>query len=232
MSILKVKNLSVGYRNLNVLKDISFKVDYGDYFCIVGSNGSGKSTLVKCLLGLIPHNHKGKIEFDVSTQEIAYLPQINTIPREMPATVKEVIMTGLQKSGKRLPFYTKKDAKAYKSTVKMLDIEKLAKKKIGELSGGQLQRVLLARALCRKPKLLILDEPTSGLDEKSTGNLYSLLDKLNQEEKMTIIMITHDLDDVKFCANKVLVLDNEGIFCGNISDWLKIRREGHCHHDH
>jgi zinc transport system ATP-binding protein len=231
MSILKVKNLSVGYRNLNVLKDISFKVDRGDYFCIVGSNGSGKSTLVKCLLGLIP-NYKGKIEFDVTPHKIAYLPQINTIPRQMPATVKEVIMTGMQKSGRRLPFYTKDDVKAYKSAVKMLDIEKITKKKIGELSGGQLQRVLLARALCRNPEVLILDEPTSGLDEKSTGNLYSLLDKLNQKEKMTIIMITHDLDDVKFCANKVLVLDNEGIFCGDIQQWLRIRREGHCHHDH
>ena len=229
MAILKVKDLSVGYHNLNVLKDISFEVERGDYFCIVGSNGSGKSTLVKCLLGLIPH--KGEVSFEVSNQEIAYLPQINTIPREMPATVKEVIMTGLQKSG-RLPFYTKADTQAYKSAIKTLDIENLTKKKIGELSGGQLQRVLLARALCRNPKVLILDEPTSGLDEKSTGNLYSLLDKLNEDERMTIIMITHDLDDVKFCANKVLVLDNEGIFCGDIHEWLKIRREGHCHHDH
>ncbi len=231
MAILKVKNLSTGYRGLDVLNDVSFEVNQGDYFCIIGSNGSGKSTLVKCLLGLVPH-HSGEIEFAVSTQEIAYLPQISTIPREMPATVKEVIMTGLQKSGKKLPFYTKEDIKACNSAVEMLDIKDIVKKRIGELSGGQLQRVLLARALCRKPKILILDEPTSGLDEKSTGNLYSLLDKLNDEQKMTIIMITHDLDDVKYCADRVLVLDNEGIFCGDIDHWLKIRREGHCHHDH
>lgn len=229
MAILKVKNLTTGYHGLDVLKDVSFEVNQGDYFCIIGSNGSGKSTLIKCLLGLVPHSG-GKIEFAVSNQEIAYLPQISTIPREMPATVKEVIMTGLQKSGK-LPFYSKQDVKSCNDAAETLEIKSLMKKKIGELSGGQLQRVLLARALCRKPKILILDEPTSGLDEKSTGTLYSLLDKLNEEENMTIIMITHDLDDVKFCANKVLVLDNEGIFCGDIDHWLKIRREGHCH-DH
>ena len=108
MAILKVKNLSTGYRGVDVLHDISFEVKKGDYFCIIGSNGSGKSTLIKCLLGLVPHS-SGQIEFGVNNQEIAYLPQISTIPREMPATVKEVIMTGLQKSGKRLPFYTKKD---------------------------------------------------------------------------------------------------------------------------
>lgn len=230
MAILKVKNLSTGYHGLDVLKSVSFEVNEGDYFCIIGSNGSGKSTLIKCLLGLVPHSN-GEIEFAVSNQEIAYLPQISTIPREMPATVKEVIMTGLQKSGKRLPFYTRDDVKTCNSAAETLDIKNLMKKKIGELSGGQLQRVLLARALCRKPKILILDEPTSGLDEKSTGTLYSLLDKLNDEEKMTIIMITHDLDDVKFCADRVLVLDNEDIFCGDIDHWLKIRREGHCH-DH
>lgn len=231
MAILKVKDLSVGYRGLNVLNNISFEVNSGDYFCVVGSNGSGKSTLIKCLLGLVPTT-SGEIEFAVSKQEIAYLPQISTIPREMPATVKEVIMTGLQKSGKRLPFYTKEDLAACNAAIETLDIKDIVKKRIGELSGGQLQRVLLARALCRKPKILILDEPTSGLDEKSTGNLYSLLDKLNDEQKMTIIMITHDIDDVKFCADKVLVLDNEGIFCGDINHWLTIRREGHCHHDH
>lgn len=230
MAILKVKNLSTGYRGLDVLHDVSFEVKKGDYFCIIGSNGSGKSTLIKCLLGLVPHS-SGEIKFEVSNQEIAYLPQISTIPREMPATVKEVIMTGLQKSGKRLPFYTKKDVRACYSAAEALDIKDLMKKRIGELSGGQLQRVLLARALCKKPKILILDEPTSGLDEKSTGTLYSLLDKLNAKEKMTIIMITHDLDDVKFCANKVLVLDDEGVFCGDVDHWLKIRREGHCH-DH
>lgn len=230
MSILKVKNLSTGYHGLEVLNDVSFEVNQGDYFCIVGSNGSGKSTLIKCLLGLVPHS-SGEIDFAVSNQEIAYLPQINTIPREMPATVKEVVMTGLQKSGKRLPFYSRDDAKACAYAMETLDIKNLSGKRIGELSGGQLQRVLLARALCRRPKILILDEPTSGLDEKSTGTLYSLLDKLNHDEKMTIIMITHDIDDVKFCANKVLVLDNEGIFCGDIDHWLKIRREGHCH-DH
>lgn len=229
MAILKVKNLTTGYHGLDVLKDVSFEVNQGDYFCIIGSNGSGKSTLIKCLLGLVPHSG-GEIEFAVSNQEIAYLPQISTIPREMPATVKEVIMTGMQKSGK-LPFYSKQDVKACNDAAETLDIKSLMKKKIGELSGGQLQRVLLARALCRKPKILILDEPTSGLDEKSTGTLYSLLDKLNEEDNMTIIMITHDLDDVKFCANKVLVLDNEGIFCGDIDHWLRIRREGHCH-DH
>ncbi|MBR5773630.1 MAG: ABC transporter ATP-binding protein [Clostridia bacterium] len=228
MAILKVTNLSTGYHGLDVLKNVSFEVNEGDYFCIIGSNGSGKSTLIKCLLGLVPHN-SGEIEFAVSNQEIAYLPQISTIPREMPATVKEVIMTGLQKKARRLPFYTREDISACNAIAETLDIKSLMKKKIGELSGGQLQRVLLARALCRSPKILILDEPTSGLDEKSTGTLYSLLDKLNEEQKMTIIMITHDLDDVKFCADRVLVLDNEGIFCGDIDHWLRIRREGHCH---
>ena len=229
MAVISVKNLSISYRSMPVLNDLSFEVQSGDYFCIVGSNGSGKTSLIKCLLGLIPYS--GEISFGVDRREISYLPQISTIPKDMPATVKEIIMTGRQKKGRRLPFYTKEDTTAYEKAIKKLDIEALAGKRIGELSGGQQQRALLARALCSDPKLIILDEPTAGLDEHSTGNLYSLLDDLNEKSGMTVIMVTHDIDDVKFCANKVLVLGDSDVYCGSIDEWLRIRRGGH-HHEH
>lgn len=224
MWILKVSHLDIFYQSVLAVKDVSFEIAHGDYFCIVGSNGSGKSSLVKGILGLVPFN-RGKVEFNISKEQIAYLPQISTIPSDLPATVHEIVITGRQKSAKRIPFYSRDDIKATKEAMALLEITNISNKQIGELSGGQQQRVLLARAICRNPKLLILDEPCSGLDKDITKGLYRILSDLNNKYNITIIMISHDLDKVKEYANRVAVMDNYLKFCGDMEEWQVFRRE-------
>ncbi len=223
MWILKVSHLDIFYQSVLAVKDVSFEIAHGDYFCIVGSNGSGKSSLVKGILGLVPFN-RGKVEFNISKEQIAYLPQISTIPSDLPATVHEIVITGRQKSAKRIPFYSRDDIKAAKEAMALLEITDISNKQIGELSGGQQQRVLLARAMCRNPKLLILDEPCSGLDEDITKGLYRILSDLNNKYNITILMVSHDLDKVKEYANRVAVMDNYLKFCGNMEEWQVFRR--------
>lgn len=222
MKILELKNVSVdyklGYRTISAVKDISLTVNEGDYFCIVGQNGSGKSTLIKAILGLVPVT-RGSAQYYIDKEDIAYLPQINMIEKTFPATVREVILTGTQKKGRRIPFYSSRDTKIVDETMALLAIEDLAKRRIGELSGGQQQRAMLARALCRNPKLLILDEPCSGLDEKSAQGFYHLLSKLNETLRVTILMVSHDLDQVLANATNVAVLDTHLHFCGNVKEW-------------
>ncbi len=223
MWILKVSRLDIFYQSVLAVKDVSFEIAHGDYFCIVGSNGSGKSSLVKGILGLVPSN-RGKVEFNISKEQIAYLPQISTIPSDLPATVHEIVITGRQKSAKRIPFYSRDDIKAAKEAMALLEITDISNKQIGELSGGQQQRVLLARAICRNPKLLILDEPCSGLDEDITKGLYRILSDLNNKYNITILMVSHDLDKVKEYANRVAVIDNYLKFYGNMEEWQVFRR--------
>lgn len=223
MWIFKISHLDIFYQSILAVKDVSFEIAHGDYFCIVGSNGSGKSSLVKGILGLVPFN-RGEVEFNISKEQIAYLPQISTIPFELPATVREIVITGRQKSAKRIPFYSRDDIKAAKEAMALLEITDISNKRIGELSGGQQQRVLLARALCRNPKLLILDEPCSGLDEDITKGLYRILSDLNNKYNITILMVSHDLDKVKEYANRVAVMDNYLKFCGNMEEWQAFRR--------
>lgn len=224
MSILTVKGATVTYNRVQALSNVSFSVQDGDYFCVVGSNGSGKTSLIKGILGLVPLSG-GSVEFSVTLEETAYLPQVSSITRSMPATVLEVVKTGVQKRGRRLPLYTREDTKAALDALRELGMEDMRARRVDELSGGQLQRLLLARALCRKPKLLILDEPCAGLDENVTDNLYAILHELNAERAVTILMVSHDLGQVAQYALHVAVLDHTLAFCGGKADWLMFRKE-------
>lgn len=224
MSILTVKGATVTYNRVQALSNVSFSVQDGDYFCVVGSNGSGKTSLIKGILGLVPLSG-GSVEFSVTLEETAYLPQVSSITRSMPATVLEVVKTGVQKRGRRLPLYTREDTKAALDALRELGMEDMRARRVDELSGGQLQRLLLARALCRKPKLLILDEPCAGLDENVTDNLYAILHDLNAERAVTILMVSHDLGQVAQYALHVAVLDHTLAFCGSKADWLTFRKE-------
>ncbi len=222
--ILSIKNVSIAYESELAVSDVSFDVMRGDYFCVVGSNGSGKSSLIKGALGLVPLR-SGDITLGAGQDRVAYLPQISTIPQDFPATVCEVVISGTQKSGSRRIFYSAEDYRAVSETLELLGISHLSRKRIGELSGGQKQRALLARALCRKPELLILDEPCSGLDEDISGSFYSLLESLNKDRGVTIFMISHDLDEIRAHAGRVAVLDNGLAFCGSVDEWRSFRGE-------
>ena len=217
MTILEVENLKVLYSNHTALKDINFKVEDGEYICLVGENGSGKSTLIKTIVGLLKPE-EGKINLNIGLDEVSYLAQTNLKDLDFPATAKEIIMSGTQKH-KKLPFYTKKDKEDYFDIIKKLKIEDIQNRRIGDLSGGQKQRVLIARALIRKPKLLILDEPATGLDFNITKELYSILEKENEENKMTIIMATHDIDEIEQLKPRIIYLATSLKYDGNIEGW-------------
>lgn len=217
MAILKVENLKVSYSNHTALENINFEINEGEYVCLVGENGSGKSTLVKTIVGLLKQD-EGNIELGISLDEVAYLSQTNLKDLNFPATSKEIIMSGVQKH-RKISFYTKKDKEVYEKVIKQLKIEDLQFRRIGDLSGGQKQRVLIARALIRQPKLLILDEPATGLDVNITKELYKILEKQNQENKMTILMATHDLDEIEESNPRIICLAKTVKYDGSLEGW-------------
>lgn len=217
MTLLEVNNLQVSYSNHIAIEKISFKVEEGEYICLVGENGSGKSTLIKTIVGLNKQD-TGTIKLNIPLEDVSYLSQTNLKDLNFPATAKEIIMSGTQKH-MQIPFYSKADKEKYNKVIKDLKIENIVGKKIGDLSGGQKQRVLIARALIREPKLLILDEPLTGLDYNITKELYNILEKENNERKTAIIMATHDLDEIKNIKPRIIYLAREIKYDGNIEGW-------------
>lgn len=217
MNILEVNNLKVLYSNHVAIENINIKVNSGEYICLMGENGSGKSTLIKTIVGLIKPE-AGEVKINIPLDEVAYLSQTNLKDLDFPATAKEIIMLGRQKH-KKLPFYTNRDKELYKEVIKQLKIEDIQDKRIGELSGGQKQRVLIARALIKKPKLLILDEPATGLDYNITKELYEILENQNKKDKTTIIMATHDLDEVEHIKPRIICLAKTVKYDGEIEGW-------------
>ncbi|HHW68891.1 MAG TPA: metal ABC transporter ATP-binding protein [Tenericutes bacterium] len=219
MNLIKVNNLYVNYDKKNVLTDVSFEINEKDYITIIGENGSGKSTLIKTILGLTKYN-RGNIKYtNINKNEIGFLPQSNQIQNDFPASVFEVVLSGcLNKKGIK-PFYSKKDKEIALDNIMKLGILHLKNRPFKELSGGQIQRVLLARALCATTKLLILDEPVSGLDPLVTKDLYNIISRLNKELGITIIMISHDIDNAFENANKILHLNNKVIYYGDTNNY-------------
>ena len=201
---------------------ISIELD-GKTTCIVGPNGSGKSTLVKGILGLIKPI-KGKVIYNNLKQNfIGYMPQETKVDANFPASVFEIVLSGcLNKS----LFYKKKDKEIAINNLKILGIESLKDKCFCDLSGGQRQKVLLARSLCATSKLLILDEPSNNLDSKSKKDLYKIINDLNKNHGITIIMITHDLDHDNLIGNKILSLREDDIFFGSTKEFVR-----RIHHD-
>lgn len=221
MSVLVCDDLTLGYEGHTALSNVSFTVEDGDYLYIVGENGSGKSTLMKGILGLIKPQ-SGKITYTgIKQTDIGYLPQQTVVQKDFPANVFEVVLSGcLNRNGFSL-FFSKQDRQLAEDTIAMLGIENLKKKSYRELSGGQQQRVLLARALCATEKILLLDEPVTGLDPIMTAEMYELIKKLNQEKKITVIMISHDIKSAVTYGNKILHLQNKLLFFGSVEDYVK-----------
>lgn len=215
--ILEVKNLKVSYNNHIAIENINFTINQGEYVCLVGENGSGKSTLIKSIMGLRKES-EGEIILNTKLSEISYLAQTDLKSVDFPATAKEIIMTGVQKHNK-LPFYTREDKKVFNEIVEELGIQDIINNRIGDLSGGQKQRVLLARSLIRNPKLIILDEPMTGLDVNIAKELYNILYKLNKEKNVTIIMATHDLDELENIKPRIICLAKTIKYDGNLEGW-------------
>lgn len=220
MAQLSCKKLCLGYDGHEIVHNLNFSVEKGDYFCIVGENGSGKTTLMKTILGLQPA-FKGKVETgnNLKKNGIGYLPQQTQVQRDFPASVWEIVLSGCQNNGKFHPFYNKKDKALAEECIKKMDIEDLKKRCYRELSGGQQQRVLLARALCAASDILLLDEPVTGLDPKATEELYCLIDEINKKYNITIIMISHDIQAAVKYADKILHF-GENNFFGTKEEYL------------
>jgi zinc transport system ATP-binding protein len=221
MKIFECKKLSIGYGNKVVCKNINFEVRKGQYICVIGENGSGKSTLLKTILGL-NKTVSGKIVFDKEfpSNSIGYLPQQSDMQKDFPATVKEVIMSGFVGAMGFRPFYKREEKAKAEKIMEELEIKDLAKKSYKELSGGQQQRVLLARALCATNELLVMDEPVTGLDSKAIRKFYALIKKLNKENGLTIIMVSHNIDKVIDYASDIIYLSTEKAFVGTKEEFL------------
>lgn len=222
MAQLICNDVTLGYEGKIVTEHLSFEVNKGDYLCIVGENGAGKSTLIKALLGL-----KSPMSGEISTgdglmpTEIGYLPQQTLVQKDFPASVREIVLSGLlNKCGSR-PFYSRAQKEFARMQMERMNIAHLAKRCYRELSGGQQQRVLLARALCATGKMLLLDEPVAGLDPKVTSEMYALIERLNREDGITVIMVSHDINAAVNYASHILHISSTPLFFGTKEDYVK-----------
>ena len=220
MAQLTCQKLCVGYDGKPVLQDLSFQVFAGDYLCIVGENGSGKSTLMKTILGLQPPISGRILTGDgLRKNEIGYLPQQTVVQKDFPASVREIVLSGCQGRCGSRPFYNKEEKKLAADAMEKMQVAPLAKRCYRTLSGGQQQRVLLSRALCATRKMLLLDEPVSGLDPKVTAEMYALIQKLNYEDGITVVMISHDLNAALQYASHILHI-GDTVFFGTKAAYL------------
>jgi len=222
MDLITCQNVSFAYEGKVVLRNLNFKIKSGDYLCVVGENGSGKSTLIKGLLQLkMPVKGNILMGNTIKPKEIGYLPQQTEIQKDFPSSVYEVVLSGcLNRIGIR-PFYGRNEKEIVNENLKKLSIENLKGRCYRELSGGQQQKVLLARALCAANKMLLLDEPVAGLDPRATQELYRLIGQINKEMNITIIMVSHDIRSAIQCAGRILHLKNEQLFFGETKDYIK-----------
>lgn len=219
---LSCENITIAYEKNIVVKNISFQIEQGDYMCILGENGAGKSTLLKGILGLVPLvDGTVLLEGDMKKIDIGYLPQQTQIQKDFPASVYEVVLSGcLNQKGKSF-FYHAKEKERAEYNLKRLGIEELKKKSYRNLSGGQQQRVLLARALCATDKIIFLDEPISGLDPVVTTEFYQLIERINREDNISVVMISHDINTALKSADKILHIKKEEAFFGTKAEYLK-----------
>ncbi|MDR0854494.1 MAG: metal ABC transporter ATP-binding protein [Clostridiales Family XIII bacterium] len=220
MALITCRNASFAYEDVVAVSGLNFEVHSGNYLCIVGENGSGKSTLIKGLLRLkTPVTGSVLAGNGLKANEIGYLPQQTAAQKDFPASAYEVVLSGRLSQRGHLPFYSKVDKAAAEENIKRLGIESLRNRCYRELSGGQQQRVLLARALCATKKVLLLDEPVSGLDPVVTQELYQEIDRINREEGLTIIMVSHDIASAVKYASHILHLRNEQVFFGSTEQY-------------
>ena len=224
--LVEIRELKVTYPNgVNALEGITIDVNKKDLIALIGPNGAGKSTLLKVILGLTKPTSGsiklfGSSDLSKNLKYVGYVPQsAQARDPNLPFSVYETVMLG------RTPvaglFHGMKDADRQKveETLKLFGIYELKERKIGQLSGGQAQRVFLAKAMVAEPKLLLLDEPTSGVDTTSKKDFYNTLERLNKEREITVILSSHDIGVITKIANRVLCINKSQFFCGENEDF-------------
>ena len=204
-NLIKCSQLTLGYGSKNIVNSFDYEINAGDYLCIIGRNGCGKTTFLRGLAGIL-RPKAGKIELrnSLKRKEIGYLPQITIAQKDFPASVEEIVLSAFQGKSLLLPFYSHALRERASECLALTRTENLRKACFRELSGGQKQRVLLARALCAAERMLLLDEPVTGLDPESSQNMYNIIKELHEQKKMTIVMVTHDVEAATKYATRIL----------------------------
>ncbi len=217
---VNLKNLSHAYANRPVLKDITFSVKTGDFFIIIGPNGSGKTTLMKVISGLLKPQH-GRLEIlnrsmgqytrRALAKTVAFVPQMTSV--DFPFTVMEMVLMGRSPYLGMLGLEQQKDLEIAQQAIAFTGVEELAHRKLDQLSGGEQQRVCIARAICQEPEIILLDEPTASLDLAHQIRLMDIMEKLKNEKGTTVVMVSHDVNLAAMYGNQLLLLDNGQIVC-------------------
>ena len=233
--VVSVENVNYGYGDQIVLENINLQIERNDFVGVIGPNGSGKTTLLKLILGLLPPRSGTVRLFGLPPARgrrfVGYVPQRVNFNPDFPISVLDVVLMGRLRHGPRLgPVYRREDRAAAEQALETMEVADLSRRRIGDISGGQLQRVLIARALAGAPRLLALDEPTANVDIRFQQEIQEILRRLN--ERMTILMISHDLGFVSgyvgrvACLNRTLVCHPTSHITGEIIDELY---RGHVH---
>ena len=210
---VKIENLNQSFGNRAVLQNISFSVTEGDFFIIIGPNGSGKTTLMRTIAGIL-RQQSGQVKIlgrsmsNYSRKEfarlVAFVPQ--GLPTDFPFTVEELVLMGRAPYNSMLGIETEEDYQVSKMAMAFTEVEHLAARKLDQLSGGEQQRVFIARAICQEPKILLLDEPTASLDLAHQARIMDLMEKLKAEKDMTVVMVSHDINLAAMYGVKLLLL--------------------------
>ena len=208
MTLVTLCDVGVAYDGYDALRHVNLQIDDRDFLGIIGPNGGGKTSLVKAILGTVPYSGSIKLApelFRGRERLIGYMPQITNFDRAFPISVFEVVLSGLQgHHGFRTP-YNRKDRNRALKLIENAGIAEVAQKPIGEISGGQMQRALLARAIISEPKLLILDEPTNFVDNQFEKELYQTLRELN--DRMAIVMVSHDIGTISSVVKEIVCVN-------------------------
>jgi zinc transport system ATP-binding protein len=206
--LIELKDVTAGYNGMPVLTEVNFRINHRDFIGVIGPNGGGKTTLIRVMLGLLKP-WRGKVIRATSVSEgagIGYLPQINHIDRKFPVSVRDVVLSGLMDGNKLLKRFTGEEREKANQLMQEMGVYDLRKKPIGELSGGQLQRVFLCRSVISSPRLLILDEPNTYVDNQFESELYEKLRLLS--DVMAIIIVSHDIGMISSYVKTIACVNN------------------------
>lgn len=221
-ALVQFKNVTLGYGKKIILREVNFTIYRGDYFGLVGPNGAGKTTLLRAILGTLKpltgevtltNPSSGPVRF-------GYVPQRDTVDYVMPYTVNEVVMMGRYRQMGLFHTPRKEDYKSVQNGLRHVDIEELRNLSFKDLSGGQKQRALIARALASEPAVLILDEPTNGMDLSSRKSILDLIQRLHSEGELTVVMVSHLLDDVANYVQRIAIVEREYFQVGDVDKVL------------
>ncbi len=239
-TVISFDSVSYAYNQTNVLEEICVDITAAEFFGIIGPNAAGKSTLLKLILGILKPD-RGKISVlgltpAQASRRIGYVPQHPAFPRNFPINVQDVVLLGCPGEGSRFGGFSTSDREIARESLQAVEIADLAMLPIAELSGGQVQRMLIARALAGRPEILVLDEPTANIDVQAEENLFALLKQYNKH--MTIIVVSHDIAFISAyvyrvgCLNKRLVCHETGSISGKTIEELYGAPVKMIHHEH